>query len=90
MGKQKGEVKIVMIPADLHEEIQERTIPYTEETEVSCVQDVAKVRFATRSGRNGAHFWDGLASLRLNLDERGRLISESTFIDQNRILLRWQ
>lgn len=41
----KGECKIVFIPADSHEELKEETLEYTEDTEVSCVQDHAKVIF---------------------------------------------
>ena len=40
----KGSCKIVIIPADVDEPIQERKISYTEETEVGCVQNLAKVR----------------------------------------------
>ena len=41
--KVKGQCKIILIPADPHENIREETLSYTEETEVSCVQDHAKV-----------------------------------------------
>ena len=40
----KGTCKIVLIPADVEEPIEERSISYTEVNEVGCVQDYAKVR----------------------------------------------
>ena len=39
----KGRCKIVYIPADVNEPIQEQELPYTEESEVGCVQNYAKV-----------------------------------------------
>ena len=42
--KDKGSFKLVYIPADPQEAIEEKELTYTEETEVSCVQDYAKVR----------------------------------------------
>lgn len=39
----KGRCKIVYIPADVSEPIEERDLAYTEEDEVGCVQNLAKV-----------------------------------------------
>jgi hypothetical protein len=39
----KGTCKIVLIPAEVEEPIEERSISYSEESEVGCVQDYAKV-----------------------------------------------
>ena len=44
MAATKGKFKLVFIPADPQESIEEKELTYTEETEVSCVQDCAKVR----------------------------------------------
>lgn len=39
----KGECKVVFVPAESHEDIREELLRYTEQNEVSCVQDHAKV-----------------------------------------------
>jgi len=39
----KGTCKIVLIPADVDEPIEELSVSYTEDDEIGCVQDHAKV-----------------------------------------------
>ena len=39
----KGQCKVVLIPADPHEALEERTLTFGEDNEVSVMQDHAKV-----------------------------------------------
>ena len=48
----KGQCKIVFVPADLHEALEEQTLEFGEDNEVSVVQDHAKVLLTISRGRH--------------------------------------
>ena len=43
----KGHCKVVFIPAEVDEPIREQELSYTEDSEVGCVQNLAKVSNTT-------------------------------------------